>query len=310
MSTQLGDAETGPQQGQTPRQGGTMSGPASGAKLYGRYLLFIAGMGGLLYGIDGGIIAAALLYLNKTINLTVGQTSIIVATVLGGSMLSSLVAGLLTDWFGRKKMMVVSGLLFVLSVGLIVVSQGFLPLFAGRLLQGMSGGVIAVVALPYLAECLSARTRGRGTAVFQFMLTVGIVIASVVGLAYTRHAEAETIAAAGDAARIAAAQSAAWRSMFLSVVYPGILCLFIASYSVGPGVVVWLALSELMPTRIRSMGMGIALLVNQGVSTAIAAFFLPETKGKTLEEIERYFAGAGISPGKGPAPATRRVGVP
>ena len=53
------------------------------------------------------------------------------------------------------------------------------------------------------------------------------------------------------------------------------MCLFIAAFSVGPGVVVWLALSELMPTRIRSTGMGIALLLNQGVSTAIAAVFLP-----------------------------------
>ena len=105
------------------------------------------------------------------------------------------------------------------------------------------------------------------------------------------------------------------------------LCLFIAAFSVGPGVVVWLALSELMPTRIRSTGMGIALLLNQGVSTAIAAvflptvgnygysamflfwaactviyfitaaFFLPETKGKTLEEIEEYFEKGRIEPG-------------
>ena len=53
------------------------------------------------------------------------------------------------------------------------------------------------------------------------------------------------------------------------------LAVFIMSFAVGPGVVVWLAPSELMPTRIRSMGMGIALLLNQGVSTLIAGVFLP-----------------------------------
>ena len=98
------------------------------------------------------------------------------------------------------------------------------------------------------------------------------------------------------------------------------IALFVASFSVGPGVVVWLALSELMPSRIRANGMSIALFVNQMVAFTIAdaflpwqkacgyavvfyflagfafvyflvaAFLLPETKGKTLEEIEAYFA--------------------
>jgi len=97
------------------------------------------------------------------------------------------------------------------------------------------------------------------------------------------------------------------------------LFVFMAFFAIGPGVCVWLALSELMPTRIRSNGMSIALLINQAVSTTIAAVFLPtvgkygyatvffgfaactviylitaavflpETKGKTLEEIEAHF---------------------
>jgi MFS transporter, SP family, solute carrier family 2 (myo-inositol transporter), member 13 len=196
---------------------------------YGRYLLVIAGLGGLLYGADIGIIAAALLYVGRTIELTLEQTSLVVAAVLGGSMVSSLAAGVLADWLGRRKMMIVSGLMFVVSVLMIVLSQGFVSLFLGRLLQGMSGGVIAVVVPLYLAECLSAQNRGRGTAIFQFFLTFGIVLASLIGFYFTRQAEAAVAAAAGHAALIRAAQNHAWRSMFLAVIYPGAL-FFLGSF--------------------------------------------------------------------------------
>lgn len=190
---------------------------------YNRFLLFIAGLGGLLYGIDVGIIAAALLYLGKTVDLSLSQTSLIVAAVLGGSMIASPVAGFLAEWFGRKRMMVVSGLMFVVSVGIIVLSQGFASLLVGRLLQGMSGGVIAVVVPLYLAECLAPATRGRGTAIFQLMLTFGIVVAAVVGWYFARQAEFTIAHAAGNAVMIRAAENHAWRSMFLAVIYPGAL---------------------------------------------------------------------------------------
>jgi MFS family permease len=196
------------------------------AALYSWFVLFIAGLGGLLYGIDIGVITAALPYVSKTIDLTVAQTSFIVAAVLGGSMLSSLVAAVLADLFGRRRLMIASGLMFVVSVVIIVLSQGFPVLFLGRLLQGASGGVIAVVVPLYLAECLGPAHRGRGTAAFQFMLTFGIVCAAVIGFFYTRQAESVIAAAAGNAELIRVAENHAWRAMFLAVIYPGLLFFF------------------------------------------------------------------------------------
>ena len=133
---------------------------------YNRFLLLVAGLGGLLYGVDVGIIAGALPYLEATSGLTSGQLSFIVAAVLLGSVISTLFAGMLADWMGRKSLMAVSGILFVLSVPVIALAQGYGPLVLGRLLQGVSAGLIGVVVPLYLAECLGASNRGKGTGIF------------------------------------------------------------------------------------------------------------------------------------------------
>jgi SP family myo-inositol transporter-like MFS transporter 13 len=195
-------------------------------------LTAICGLGGLLYGIDIGIIDPALPYLHRATSLSEGQLSLVVAAVMGGSILGSVVAGMLADWLGRRPMMVVSALLFVGSVSVIYLSQSFAALMLGRLLQGLSGGVIAVVVPLYLAECLPAARRGRGLALFQFALTAGIVLAAFIGNHYLGDAELAIQAAGSDAAASVAAADRAWRSMFLAVLYPGSLfllgCLFVS----------------------------------------------------------------------------------
>lgn len=133
----------------------------AGRSGYNRFLLLVAGLGGLLYGIDVGIIAGALPYLQDTFKLpggaalTAQQCSFVVAAVLLGTIISTLFAGLLADWFGRKTMMTLSAVLFVVSVPLIALAHSYDALIYGRLLQGISGGFIGVVVPLYLAECLA-----------------------------------------------------------------------------------------------------------------------------------------------------------
>lgn len=194
-------------------------------KRYNQFVLAVTGLGGLLYGIDIGVIDPALPYLNRSTRLSEQQMSLVVAAVLAGSIFGSVIAGALADWLGRKKMMIVSGLLFVASVAIIYASRSYLPLITGRLLQGLSGGVIAVVVPLYLAETLPPALRGRGVAVFQFMLTVGIVVAAFVGAYFVGNAEHAIALAGGDEVQVSAAADQAWRGMFLAVMYPGILFL-------------------------------------------------------------------------------------
>jgi MFS family permease len=192
-------------------------------RAYNIFLLVVAGLGGLLYGIDVGIIGGALPYLEATSRLTTAQLSIIVAAVLLGSVLSTLFAGVLADAFGRKPLMVLSGAMFVLSIPVIAFSHGYGPLFLGRLLQGASGGLIGVVVPLYLAECLAASNRGKGTGVFQWLLTLGIVAAAVVGIYYSYRVQAVSLT--GDAAELLRFKDQAWRRIFWVSLPPGALFL-------------------------------------------------------------------------------------
>ena len=197
---------------------------------YNVFLLLVAGLGGLLYGVDVGIIAGALPYLEATSGLNAGQLSFIVAAVLLGSVISTLFAGMLADWMGRKRLMIASGVLFVASIPVIALAHGYGYLVLGRLLQGVSAGLIGVVVPLYLAECLGAKSRGKGTGIFQWLLTLGIVVAAVIGMYFSFRVAA--VAKLGDPSKLLAFKDTAWRSIFWVSLPPGLLFV-IGSFAVS-----------------------------------------------------------------------------
>ena len=184
------------------------------------FLLSMSGLGGLLYGIDLGIIAGALPYLEATSGFTSNQLSVVVAAVLLGSVLSTLFAGLLSDAWGRRPVMVLSGFAFILSVPMMALSSSFFTLVLGRLLQGISAGLIGVVVPLYLAECLGATNRGKGAGVFQWLITLGIFTAALVAWFFSFRVEA--LEQLQDPQRLFDFKNLAWRSIFWISLLPGL----------------------------------------------------------------------------------------
>ena len=187
------------------------------ARRYMRYLLIMAGLGGLLYGVDVGVIAAALPYIEQTAGFNPSQLSQVVAAVLFGSVLSSLFAGYLADKMGRKALITVAAALFTASIPVICLSQEvFGIMLLGRILQGASAGIVGVVVPLYLAECLSAESRGKGTGMFQFLLTVGLVFAAVVGLLAASYVGGVENSGASEES-LTSAKVLAWQAIFLGL---------------------------------------------------------------------------------------------
>jgi MFS family permease len=161
----------------------------------------MCGLAGLLYGIDMGLVAAALPYIRATSGFTESQLSGIVAAVMLGCIPGTMCAAWVAEKAGRLASLKATALVFAVAVPVICLSDGnFWIMFTGRLLQGAGCGFMGSAAALYVVECASSENRGRGMGMLQLVLTVGLVVAALIGLgaaiwssrALTRHFNGET----------------------------------------------------------------------------------------------------------------------
>ena len=186
-----------------------------------RNILVFGGLGGLICGIDFGIIAVAVPYIRALKLYTDAQIGWIVGGVMLGGMLASACGGVLCDWFGRRSVLRLAAGCFFVSIPLICLSgTSFSLIMSGRILQGLSCGFLSVAMPMYLAETLAAEHRGKGTAIFQLFLGIGLVLAAAAGLVL-----AKTLGAADAAPSFVpdAAKSLAWRLNFWWTLLPAVL---------------------------------------------------------------------------------------
>ncbi len=143
----------------------------------------IAALGGLLFGYDTGVISGALLFIRDVFHLSSSGQGLVAGIALAGAVVGAMLAGGLSDQFGRRWVIFATALLFVAGAIVSAIAPGLAILLAGRLLVGIAIGIASMLTPLYLAEIAPARSRGAVTSLNQLCITVGILVSYLVGYA-------------------------------------------------------------------------------------------------------------------------------
>ncbi|XP_044498326.1 inositol transporter 1-like [Mangifera indica] len=151
-------------------------------------LTVIAGIGGLLFGYDTGVISGALLYIKddfEVVNQSTFLQETIVSMALVGAMIGAASGGLMNDAYGRKKATLLADVVF--TIGAIVMAAAPDPyvLILGRLLVGLGVGVASATAPVYIAEASPSEVRGGLVSTNVLMITGGQLLSYLINLAFT-----------------------------------------------------------------------------------------------------------------------------
>jgi SP family sugar porter-like MFS transporter len=146
-------------------------------------------MGGLLFGYDWVVIGGAKPFFIRYFSLeeSAGLIGWAMSSALVGCMIGAVLSGLLSDKFGRKRLLIVSGLFFALSAIGTAAAGSFSEFVWYRLLGGLGIGMASVLSPMYISEVSPAEMRGRFVSINQLTIVIGVLLAQVVNWAIARN---------------------------------------------------------------------------------------------------------------------------
>jgi sugar porter (SP) family MFS transporter len=149
--------------------------------LYVVRVCLVAALGGLLFGYDTGVIAGAIGFLEIHFNLDPSfQKGWVAASALIGCTIGVSIAGLLSDWLGRKRTLIVAAILFFVSAVGTALPKNVTMFVIFRIIGGVGVGAASITSPMYIAEISPARIRGRMVSVNQFAIVTGFLVVYLV----------------------------------------------------------------------------------------------------------------------------------
>lgn len=194
------------------------------------FICIASALGGLLWGFDAIVISGTISLVKAQFTLTPVMEGFFVSSGLLGAVFGSAASGWLSDRFGRSRNLFFAALLMLLSaIGSAWANSIELLTFA-RWLGGLGVGISAMVCPLYISEISPAHVRGSLVTVFQFAITVGIMIAlfNNYGLHQWAASMAEKVTEGSFMKWFLVNET--WRAMFASELFPGVIFFVMALF--------------------------------------------------------------------------------
>ena len=153
---------------------------AASAKGYFIIIAMVAALAGLLFGYDTGVISGAILFIRNDFQLTPITNGMVVSSVLFGALIGALFSGRMTDYYGRKMILIVVALLFILGTLETALAPNEPALIIGRIAVGVAIGIASYAAPLYISEISPPRYRGALVSLNQLAIGIGILASYIV----------------------------------------------------------------------------------------------------------------------------------
>jgi SP family galactose:H+ symporter-like MFS transporter len=165
----------------------------------------IAALAGLLFGLDIGVISGAVQFIQSEFGITDRTIELIVSSMMLGALIGAVASGWLSKRLGRKRLLILGAIIFIVGSILCAVTPSAQALIAFRCILGLAIGIASFTTPMYLAEISPEEIRGSMVSIYQLMITIGILLAFLSDLAFS--------------------SSGSWRWMLGIIAAPGILFL-------------------------------------------------------------------------------------
>lgn len=185
------------------------------------FISFVAALGGFLFGYDTAVISGTISQVSSQFGLDAINQGWYVGCALLGSIGGVAVAGMLGDWLGRKKAMIVSAVFFSASAIGCALCATFGELVLWRIVGGAGIGVASIICPLYISELAAAEYRGRLVSLYQLAVTIGFVGAYLVNYGLLGYSEGAVAVADGLFDKIFVTE--VWRGMLGMETLPAVL---------------------------------------------------------------------------------------